>query len=908
MTSSRAHLLLLLALSISFAIGDLHLSTGDFDATLSSGSGVLKSLIPNSDPKFDFSPSDYFHYRDGDGQYHTGDLTIQFRDVGESNWTSADTSVLRQNVTVLSRKDGDTVLSSLNGALHNSTNVLNVTRTWRTADGDFTLEFNVENIAATTVEIGALGFPIEFNNIFTNRTAVETTQKCAFIDPYIGLNAGYLQVTRLTGQGPNLVVTPLNQDSKFEAWQFLSEPYDDFLGYQIQTYEGNYAWQVYTTSLAETEWNNAEPWNFPTSRTLEPGKSMTVGLRFSVAKQVQDIENIVAKYQPVAVGIPGYVVPHDLTAKLFLSSIAEVKSITAVPAGSLQVSKCGVYHRTWKGYNVEADPNAFGRAQLRIDFADGTVQAVHYWIAHSSPTALSQLGTFLTEDQWFVNASDPFRRSPSVITFDRSTNDYVSQENRTWIAGLSDEGGAGSFLAAGMKQSIWPDADEVAKLELMVDGPIWGALQANSGNETYSVKRTLFYYQPDLVPGYHYDPFFNWSSVPFPSQDKEAAYATDRTYNYVHVSALYWGLYRAGRTHPQMLTKHDADWYLLQAYHTVAYATSNSTSGIPHTGYIDVGLMVETVWGLILDDLYAANHTTEAEHFRSLMKARQDVWANTPDPFGSEMAWDSTGEEGVYYWSQYFNDEATAMKSINAIRGYMPTVPHWGWNGNARRYWDFLYAGEPALARYERQIHHYGSGLNALPMLDHYRRREDPQSLDAIYELRVGYGGNQGPLTNIDAGGFGAMAFHSYPETLRWDAYSGDYGPNFAGHVMGAATYLIEHPAFGWVSFGGNLEQKDGLVVVEPRDSARKRFFIASVSLWVELDAGQIETFSYDAKTKHVVVEVSKDNSGAIHATLTWEQRVEHQGQKLKLTLGGLKQGFNGWEVRLPSTLTFSAA
>ena len=151
----------------------------------------------------------------------------------------------------------------------------------------------------------------------------------------------------------------------------------------------------------------------------------------------------------------------------------------------------------------------------------------------------------------------------------------------------------------------------------------------------------------------------------------------------------------------------------------------------------------------------------------------------------------------MYHWSQYFHDEATAQKSINAIRGYMPTIAHWGWNSNARRYWDFLYAGEFPLARIERQIHHYGSGLNALPILDNYRRMPDPQSLEAIYDLRVGYGGNQGPLSNIDAGGFGSMAFHSYPDTLRWDAYSGDYGPNFAGHVMGAATYLVNHPIFG---------------------------------------------------------------------------------------------------------------
>ena len=62
--------------------------------------------------------------------------------------------------------------------------------------------------------------------------------------------------------------------------------------------------------------------------------------------------------------------------------------------------------------------------------------------------------------------------------------------------------------------------------------------------------------------------------------------------------------------------------------------------------------------------------------------------------FGSEMAWDSTGQEGVYAWSVYFNDSTTALNALNSILAYQPTVPHWGYNGNARRYWDNIYGGK----------------------------------------------------------------------------------------------------------------------------------------------------------------------------------------------------------------------
>ena len=64
----------------------------------------------------------------------------------------------------------------------------------------------------------------------------------------------------------------------------------------------------------------------------------------------------------------------------------------------------------------------------------------------------------------------------------------------------------------------------------------------------------------------------------------------------------------------------------------------------------------------------------------------------------------------------------------------MPTLPHWGYNGNARRYWDFVYGGK--LRQFERQLHDYGSGSNAIPVLAYYRAHPDD-----YYLLRVGYGG-----------------------------------------------------------------------------------------------------------------------------------------------------------------------
>ena len=165
--------------------------------------------------------------------------------------------------------------------------------------------------------------------------------------------------------------------------------------------------------------------------------------------------------------------------------------------------------------------------------------------------------------------------------------------------------------------------------------------------------------------------------------------------------------------------------------------------------------------------------------------------------------------------------------------------------------WDFYYGAAPG-GRQERQIHHYGSGINAIPLLTEFRGHPDDYHL-----LRVGYAGTMAPLSNIDPDGFAAAAFHSSPALMRWDTYSGDYGPNFFGHAVDTATYIINHPEFGWQAFGGNVKVSGDQVTVQPRDSFRQRIYIAPLGLWLTLDSGTFDSVEVDQKTHAVRVGLS---------------------------------------------------
>lgn len=866
-------------LSIAFYLGSwirtaaaLSFNLTNFHGQLDDSSGVLKSLIPTSDLTFDFSILGDFDLRNGDGNYHTGDVDLRYRTDNQSAWTVASTATNRSNpgqqlsaASSSSSIDGAISVWDLSSVFEGSG--LNVTRTWTQYDGNVVLSLNLTNtLPDASVEVGGLGFPLEVDNIFTDKTAVEAMENCSLIDPYIGLNAGYAAVRRLNGLGPNMLITPFTATTSFEAWNFLVEDTTTSLAYQSTDYEGNYEWLVHTAAFAEDEWAGVEPWNEPTSVVLEPGEFASYGFLFTIVPSVQEFDSHIASLDiPVAVGVPGYILPKETVGSLYLNSSLQVLAIDVYPEGFLTISDiANAPSAPWIGYAVTPSADAFGRARVTISWSNNANQTVHYWIAEDTATSIENVGKFIMTNQWFTNTSDPFGRAPSIISYDLETDDFVLDDNRVWIAGLSDEGGSGSYVAYALKQVFQPVSSQVQQLETYVNETYWGHVQHSSGNETYGVKKSVFYYDTSI--DWNYSPAYDWDGA----WDEAEADLIDRAYDYVWTSILYWSLYAADRVSPGILTFQDPIWYLKQAYETVYYVLNSGT-----VGYVDYGLMGESMWGHLLQSLYYENMTAEASSLIPLLRERLTTWSEEADPFGSEQPWDCTGQEGIYYWSQYFNDTATALRTIESIHGYDPVAAHWGWNGNARRYWDFTTAGNPNTSRIERQIHHYGSSLNSIALLDYFRRSAEPQSLDSLYDLRLGYAGHMASLSNIGQTGFGSMAFHSYPYTLAWDTYTGDYGPNFVGHYQTSASYLAQHPEFGWITFGGNIDSSSSSttnITVTPLDSLRRRVYIAPIGLFVMFEAGQIQSYTWSVDQNTLDVVVASSSNATQNVVMYFEQ------------------------------------
>lgn len=810
--------------------GFIEIKTKEFTLKLVKASQTVAGLYPKSNPDFDFTPGERINIRDKDSIYYLGDINFKIKSKN-GEWKKYSTAYQRKKVKSLPVSGSILAAANLSNTLPADL-PLSINRYYEQKEGELIMRFEFTNSTKAVIEIGALGVPMAFNNILEGKTLDETHADNVFFDPYIGQDAGYLEVKHLTGEGEVLLILP-EENMPLEAFRpLLDDP-----THRSIVFEGVHEWMSLTKAYAENEWKDVEQWNKPTSMVLQAGETQNFALKFVLASGIKQIENkLIEKDRPVAVGIPGYVVPMDVEAKLFLNYSKKVTNVTVEPAGALTIIETENTSSGLKEYKVKGEK--WGRARAVITYADGLRQSVNYQVIKPENKVVDDFGHFLLNQQWFDQPDPIFGRTNSVISYDYEIKEQISQDSRAWVAGLSDEGGAGSWLGAMMKQLIQPEKAEIDKLQKFIDSTLWGGIQYAEGEKKYGVKKSVFYYEPDEMPEGTYSDTINYTT--WAAWNKEGADDPGRSYNYPHIAAAHWVMYRLARYQQGLVKNHEWEWYLENAYHT-SMAMNRLA---PH--YAQYGQMEGTVFLMILEDLQREGYNKLADNLEDEMRKRADLWKSLNYPFGSEMPWDSTGQEEVFMWSDYFGYDKKANITLNAILAYMPTMPHWAYNGNARRYWDFLYGGK--LSRVERQIHHYGSGLNAIPVLKAYRNNPD------LYLLRVGYGGTLGAISNITQDGFGPAAFHSYPSTLRIDYHSGDYGSGFFGYAINSATYITEDEIFGWLSFGGNLKKVNNEVEVVLTTAARNKIFIAPENLWITLDAGTVKKVIYDFKKREVEV------------------------------------------------------
>lgn len=202
----------------SFALDQLKVKILNASQTLSAFQQV------NGDVAFDYTPVELLAKRDRNNFFHIGDINIRLKRDGETKWSSYSSAKDRKKVIEIAPSKTTLAAADITPTLENIP--LKVVRSWENVKGDLILKFQISNPTDQAIEIGSLGIPLPFNNNMDWKNLNQAHAQNVFFDPYIGQDAGYMQVNHLHGNGPSLLVLPYT-NAGFEAYNPLnSDPTD----------------------------------------------------------------------------------------------------------------------------------------------------------------------------------------------------------------------------------------------------------------------------------------------------------------------------------------------------------------------------------------------------------------------------------------------------------------------------------------------------------------------------------------------------------------------------------------------------------------------------------------------------------------------------------------------------------
>ena len=760
---------------------------------------------------------------------------------------------------------------------------------------------------------------------------------------------GFVKVTRLTGTERVLLMTPTEgyrATSSLTAWRQLKDEDRTQTGY---AFEGHYEWTSVVGAWQE-EWKQTQPWVEPAHPTLMLKPNASLSFRYSqppalptspsvtgaaclltrlcvllscvgviaayqLIDNVRSVDDALVQQGNVSIrAVPGYILSTEMqTAKLYIHPPSYTSEVAFNVSGTGDLTLTAddsASSSPYLSYSIKS--LTAGRVHLAVHFPPPPNSNLPPTTAHISllvlppfRSHLESLGRFTAQHQWVgAETADPFGRSSSVMPWDFEAGTLIWQDDRSYVAGLSDEAGAGPGLQLLMSQRYAPFSGPLQLLDEYINRTLWGVktppevpYPTSVQNANYSMRASMFWYPG--MPNYTYEVRDGWN--------QERGSELWRAYNYVHPTVLYHSMYRLARDYDGLPRLYSWQWYLQQAYATYIAMLFFA----PY--YAQFGLMEGSGFIDLMNDLQQEGWSTQYESINQLQQQRVTVWEQLPFPFGSEMPWDSTGQEEIWLSAQAFGSYDLSNSSLSAILAYTHSIPMWAYHGSSRRFWDFcqphtlitttcmphtphvsprqfsthcsvplfgLLCGAPTgingKPNYtqpwpERNLHHYGSSLNGKALLRAYEINPDD-----YYLLEPAIGAMTGVLSNIQPNGAASMGFHADNALLRHDPYDADYGSALYGHVTSASSYYVQHPTFGPSCYLCDHQlSTNGDITITPLDSLHRHVYLEPLGTAVSVDVGRITSVLLSVANRTVVVSLAgSDDASAVFSV--WRVNVIH--------------------------------
>ena len=711
-------------------------------------------------------------------------------------------------------------------------------------------KIDIVNNSDYPIEVGDLSytFPTRSGRSGgTDRNAI--FQGSFFRHAYVSGDASYTYFTRLTGDAPYFLLTvdPGTQLEYFDPQRFY-------------IYSGKSGSEEVRGTWRQ---EHTRGWLQPKGKA---GDKMSFGFTMHIADSYQQMKQKLVESRSIDVDVaPGMTVPNTQKAKFAINTLCSIDAIVPEFPAQTTVKYIGKKGNHTHIYEVEF--RKLGENMLTVKFDGGRKTYLEFFSCESPEIITKKRSSFLVNrlqfrdpSKWWNGLYGIYDMKVGIL---RGPDNPDIYDDVTPYVLASDDPilGRAPFIAS--KNVVFPNDEEIASLEYHLKHFVWGGLQRTD-------KETPYPYGVYGTPNW----FINRDTV---LRKHYTAYRLDklrlwRTYDYGHMIMLWWHAYQIAKLYPEKCTFMTADQYLEVAFRT-------SLAFFHYPPQLDGDYYEPFKWGNynelviidMIDELEAKGLKEKAAELRHEWekKAKWFIY-DEPYPYSSEFVTDRTAFESTYFLAKYgiqndMKPDTNLWFDPNADKWYSHPVVT---KAAARDFMERqLYAALSCRNTLETQWYKLGGDasmsymarMGATGIIDYgYRYADDP-----YFWLRLGFAGHINPFGLANTGTpesnygywfpgkekdgaigqafisykFGGMANWGRAQSSRgaWEYdMEGDLG--WCAITRTAVTMLVDDPIFGWMVYGGNLNEEPNRFAVYSDDAARIRFRVVNDNIRVGLE------------------------------------------------------------------------
>ncbi len=658
---------------------------------------------------------------------------------------------------------------------------------------------------------------------------------------YIAGNGSFMYFTRPSGDAPFLVVMT-KPGTKLEYFE-TSPQYNAFMhsGASANAKEGT--WRMPNTILN-------------LAAKGKEGSTAEYGFRFQWANSYEEIRDILYENGLFDIRVvPGMTLPQGLDAKFSLRTKNKIDSITAEHPQETEISF--LEKKEDDSYIYSVNFRRLGENLLTINYNGGEETIMEFFSTEPVETLIKKRSEFLTQQQQHRDTSKWYNGLYSI--WDMETKQLRGPGNTDgfdywWGYVLaSDDIGLAKAPFIASKNVYYPDDEEIASVEYYIENFVWGGLQRTDEElpNPYGIYG---------VPNWHEarDPLLRARSRDY-NLDKMKIW---RSYDYPHIVKMYYHMFQISEFYPEKTSYLDAEGYLERAFQTAKAYFSYPYEILPWYDTYKWGCYNELILLPMIEDLIRYGRIDEAELLRKEWEKKVKYFVyDDKYPFRSEYSIDRTAFESSYAFAKY--GTLTEMEPDQNL-WYDKNLEKWHSHPDVKQEHsrDFMdrqhMAGLAVRGWLNPTYYALGSDDSAGGGLSYMARMggwsildygllfaEDPHDW-----LQLGYASYLSSFALMNTGtadsdygywfpgkendGATGWAFNSQKYGRIWLQgrnrprgpwnYDGEADLGLGAVTNMAATIIVEDPLFGWIAYGGKLNNQEGKLTVVPQDGIGIRF------------------------------------------------------------------------------------